>query len=400
MIEQVVIVSDSVAINGGGAKVAIQTARVLADHGIKVFFFGGNGSVDNLLIHENIEVINLEMGELVSGSKLKMFFQGMYNKKAKNEFKKLLKRIDLSKTIIHIHAWSKTLSPSIFVPLRKLKKDFYITAHDYFLTCPNGGYFIYPKNIICKNKKGIKCLCTNCDSRNYIFKIWRYIRQKIQNKCLSKCNYKIFIISKLMNDNLSSSKEKIYLKNPITMNGDKIEALTKKPKCFAYIGRLSKEKGIEYFCDALVKTNYNGLVFGDGVLTEELKRKYSIYPNIKFLGWKKFDEIKDYFDDISALIFPSIWYEGAPLTIPELQSYGIPCIVSDVCSGTDYIHNGENGYIFESKNINDLISKMNIINDMDLNTYNIIREKTNYYALNENHQIEEYYMDLISKYEL
>ena len=38
-----------------------------------------------------------------------------------------------------------------------------------------------------------------------------------------------------------------------------------------------------------------------------------------------------------ALVFPSLLYEGAPLTIFEAQSLGLPVIVSKYSNGKDFV---------------------------------------------------------------
>ena len=99
------------------------------------------------------------------------------------EFKKLLKTLDKDTTIIHAHGWTKALSSSVFDIAFKMKFKVVLTLHDYFTACPNGGYFNYKKNEICHlNPLSWKCIKCNCDSRNYGFKLYRVVRQFVQNK--------------------------------------------------------------------------------------------------------------------------------------------------------------------------------------------------------------------------
>ena len=57
-----------------------------------------------------------------------------------------------------------------------------------------------------------------------------------------------------------------------------------------------------------------------------------------------------------ALVFPSIWYEGAPLTILEAQMIGLPVLVSDCCAGIEFIADKE--LIFKNKSVEDLKKKI------------------------------------------
>ncbi len=71
---------------------------------------------------------------------------------------------------------------------------------------------------------------------------------------------------------------------------------------------------------------------------------------IEFVGWKQQAEMKEYILQARALVFPSVWYEGAPSTIPEVMGgYCLPCIVSDCSAGKDYIQHEYNGLIYSGK---------------------------------------------------
>ncbi len=70
--------------------------------------------------------------------------------------------------------------------------------------------------------------------------------------------------------------------------------------------------------------------------------------NISFVGWKNRKEVFEYMKTARALVFPSLWYEAAPLTVPEALSIGLPCIVSDCCAAIDYIDDEKKGHVFGS----------------------------------------------------
>ena len=54
-------------------------------------------------------------------------------------------------------------------------------------------------------------------------------------------------------------------------------------------------------------------------MLDELKKAY---PNLTFTGWLDKSEIDKYLMNTRALVFPSQWYEGSPLTVPEVQATG------------------------------------------------------------------------------
>ena len=58
------------------------------------------------------------------------------------------------------------------------------------------------------------------------------------------------------------------------------------------------------------------------------------------------------------LVFPSIWYEGFPLTIAEAYASKLPVIASRLGSMSEIVRDGVAGLHFESGNAADLASKM------------------------------------------
>lgn len=353
----VVIVNDFDYIQGGASKVAIDTAKLLYDNDVNVIFFSATHKENDYKFKQIYTNQNECLKDGIRGA-----FRGLYNIKAAKEFKKLLKTLDRNNTIIHVHGWTKSLSSSIFRIAKKQKFKIALTLHDYFTICPNGGFFNYKKCEICKKKAmSFDCIKTNCDSRNYLFKIYRCIRQTIQNlntRNLKNIDYFIsisdFSIDKLKKYIPSNSViKRIY--NPISLvkaSRTKVE----KNKYYIYVGRISKEKGVDIFCQAISELGLSAIVVGDGVEREPLESKYK-RKKIKFVGWQNTQAVNDYLNKAKCLIFPSRWYEGAPLTILEALSKGIPCIVSDQCAAIEFI-NEHNGFIYDGTNVNDLKNKI------------------------------------------
>lgn len=341
-VKNVVIVNDFNYTQGGASKVAIDTARLLKANKYNVIFFSAVNN-DNEKI-DGVEYITTNQNEaLKEKNKLKGIINGIYNFKAKKEFKKLLRTLDKNTTIIHVHGWTKALSSSVFDIAFKMKFKVVLTLHDYFTACPNGGYFDYKKNEICHLKPlSWKCIKCNCDSRNYMFKIYRIIRQFVQNKivklndrleyAIGVSDFSIRMLRKTLNKKIKIKK--IY--NPIDFT-----SVERKPVCndefYLYVGRISKEKGIELFCKAIEETKLKGIVVGDGLEKESLQRKYN---SITFVGWKNRDEVKKYMERAEALIYPSLLYETAGLSIAEAQNIGLPVIVPDWCAGKEFLRKG------------------------------------------------------------
>lgn len=358
MVKNVIIVCDSASVTGGAERIAISSAIGLSDAGYNVYYFSAKGPIDTALLQSGVQVICLNQYDILSDpNRSRAIFQGLWNFKAEKEFRKLLRSLPREDTIIHFHSWTKALSASLFKVSEELDYHIVLTLHDYFSLCPNGGLFNYKKKHICYLKPmSLPCLVCDCDSRSYPQKIWRYLRQLIQNHYLFE-NKKLNFISiselnrSLLVSHLHHRIKKIYeVNNPVNF-GIRYDVDIKANHLYLYIGRLSCEKGIDLFCEAMAQLHLQGCVLGDGYLLQPLQKKY---PNIRFAGWVDGAKKDEYIKKCKALVFPSLWYEGAPLTILEMKSHGVPCIVPDLCAASEEIKDGVTGYIFKSGSLSSL----------------------------------------------
>lgn len=360
-IKNVIIINDFAYINGGAGKVALSTALELANY-YKVYLLTAVEPIADFLKTSSVNVICLGQKDILNDdNRLRAVFQGLWNRKAYKTLVQLLKQLPDHNTVIHYHGWTKSLSPSLLSATSRFNHKVVFTLHDYFLCCPNGGFFNYKKKKICDIKAGsINCLICNCDVRSYPQKVYRYLRHLIQRYYYKKLQSHSIIYISQLNKSASEpylSREGItwhYLKNPIDLNRQSVTNIENNDT-YLYIGRLSSEKGVDMFCRAINDLGLKGRVLGDGYLLKTLKEKY---PKIEFCGWKDGQEKESIIHQAKALIFPSLWYEGAPLTIHEIQSYGIPCIVPDRCAAAETVIDNQTGFIFT---IGDLQSLKNAI---------------------------------------
>lgn len=368
MKKTIVMVYDKAVISGGAAKIAIQSAVELAKNpDNKVIYFAANAEVDECLqSNDAIKVVCIDTPHIANNkNKIKASLYGIWNGQAKTEFAKLLSDLDPKHTVIHIHGWSKALSVSVVATAQDMHFPVLITLHDYFAVCPNGGFFNYQKKELCHLKPmSWKCISCNCDKRSYFQKIWRCMRQIVQNRYvknakdihLAYISNRILILSQPY---LKSTKFH-YLRNPIDLS----EQMVMNHHCsniYLCAGRVSEEKGVEDFCRAITEVqksvNIRGQVVGVGPLLDTLKQKY---PKIEFVGWVNSTQLLKYYQAARILVFPSICNEGSPLTIPEALSAGLPCIVTDCTSATETIRDGINGLIYDTGDVEALKQKIQI----------------------------------------
>jgi len=105
------------------------------------------------------------------------------------------------------------------------------------------------------------------------------------------------------------------------------------------VGRVSKEKNIEDFCelDILHSTK---VVVGDGPYRETLQKKYN---DVEFVGYKFGTELAEFYRNSDVLVFPST-VDTYGIVMLEAMACGTPCAGYNVTGPIDQIKNGINGY--------------------------------------------------------
>ena len=100
-IRNVIVACDYAYIEGGAARVAVQTAVELSKRSnLKVYFFAGCGEPCQELVQSSVQVISLGMYDLLGNpSKLDAMKKGIYNRKAGKLLEDLLNTLKENETI-------------------------------------------------------------------------------------------------------------------------------------------------------------------------------------------------------------------------------------------------------------------------------------------------------------
>lgn len=105
-----------------------------------------------------------------------------------------------------------------------------------------------------------------------------------------------------------------------------------------FVGRLAPEKGPGTLLEAwqaLGETDLELAVAGDGPMHDELAARQ--VPGVTMLGRQDGSEIRRLMLESRALVFPSEWYEGMPITLLEAMAAGLPILASDLGSMTEMV---------------------------------------------------------------
>jgi len=295
--------------------------------------------------------------------------QGTWNGQAAAALGELIGSLPKERTIVHVHGWAKALSPAIARPIAAARLPAIYTIHEYFLFCPNGGFYNYRQSHVCHLEPlSAACWATHCDQRNYLRKLWRNARLTLARE--------IAHFPEVFSDFVTISDFQREIVAPFVPKGARLHRLSNpvmvedrgpKPDPLAgdiiFVGRLSPEKGAFLFAEAARKIGLAPTFVGDGPIAAELAKRY---PEARMRGWQSAEAVQDILRGARALVFPSLWYEGQPLTILEAKSLGVPVVVADTCAGRDEIEDAVTGLWFKGGDAEDLARALARLRDDDL----------------------------------
>ena len=287
-------------------------------------------------------------------SKLKLGIDTIFSLKTYKEVKKLIDENDID--VVHVHNTLPLISPSIYYAARAKKVPVVQTIHNFRLLCP-GATFIRNGEICedCVSKGLGQSLKHRCyrDSLAQTFIMYAMLKFHRIIGTYDNINYITlteFNKKKLLS--LVKDESKIYVKPNFVEKRDKVERVLEN--YFVYIGRLDDIKGINFLVETWkeIDEKIDLYVIGTGPEEEKVKKfiEENNITNIKMLGFMQREEAFKIIEKSRAIIVPSKWYEGFPMTIAESFSLGVPVIGSKIGNIESIIDDKNNGLLFEVNN--------------------------------------------------
>lgn len=345
--KSIIVVNDHGWITGGQAKVAIDSALKLKARGLDVCFVAGASPFDERLIQAGVDCHAVGDQDILSDpQRLRAGTRGIWNVAAARLLARCIAQRDGANTVIHVHGWAKALSPSIGPVLTRSNAAHVYTLHEYFLACPNGGFFDYRSNSICRRRPlSIDCLTTRCDARADHHKMWRVARQAVlwsagrMPRDLRELIYMAPEQKALMLPHVSPTTRWHYLPNPVGLQ-PKVRVNAEANRPVVFIGRLSPEKGAVVAAKAARVAGIPIVICGDG---EQRGAIHRANPEATMTGWIPPEEVTKWMMRARAIVFPSLWYECYPLVIAEALRMGLPILVSESSVAKSSVAHGISG---------------------------------------------------------
>lgn len=162
--------------------------------------------------------------------------------------------------------------------------------------------------------------------------------------------------------------------------------LQDKKKIVLFVGRLEKEKGIEFLVDNFIEIgkffpSWQLKIIGNGDLKGILKEK-SIGYNIEMIDFLQPEELIKEAKVASIFCLPSV-FEPWGLVIHEFSCLGLPLLISENCGSADeFLIDGFNGFKFRTNDTIDFKEKLTYL--MNQNTLELFKMGQNGNLLSNN----------------
>ena len=375
--QNILIVHNYYQIPGGEDTVVANEKKMLEKHGHKVILYSRN---------------NAELKQMSKLQKAFLPITTVFNPRTYRDIKKLIREETID--VVPVHNTLNLVSPAVYYAARRMRIPVVQTIHNFRLLCP--GATFYRDGHICEDcvEYGLKCAVKHsCYRESKIqtlacvlstaFHRMTGIYGKINYICLTDFNKEKLLELKQI------KPERVFVKpNFVESNNEYVPEKDRKNQ-FVFAGRLDKLKGIDFLFEVWKRMEVHApklIVCGTGPMEDWCKsfiRENDV--NIEMRGFVPNDEALKIIANSKALILPTQWYEGFPMSSVEAFSVGTPVICSDLGNAGSINIEGVTGYKFKVDDIQDSISKVEKDKDLFSKTFKyylkMYTEETNYQTL-------------------
>ena len=362
--QNILIVHNYYQIPGGEDTVVANEKKMLEEHGHKVILYSRN---------------NAELKLMTKFKKLFLPITTVFNPRTYKEIKRLIKSENIE--IVHVHNTLNLISPAVYYAARTMKVPVVQTIHNFRLLCP--GATFYRDGHICEDcvKHGLICAVKHSCYRGSkvqtlacVISIWFHrmtgIYGKINYICLTEFNKnKLLELKQIKPETVSVKPNFVDSKCGFIPEGDRKDQ-------FVFVGRLDKLKGVDILFEAwknMGDTAPKLIVCGTGPMEDWCNAFIRENPvNIEMRGFVPNEEALKIIAASKALVLPTQWYEGFPMTVVEAYSVGTPVLCTDLGNCGYIVNDGVTGRKFKENGIIDAVKGFNGMIDT---TYKEYQEK-------------------------
>lgn len=352
MAKRVLLVNKFYYPRGGDCIVVLNTEALLRNHGLEAEVFAMQYP-DNLPArYQSMFASEVSfgggVGNMVAGLKRTL---GMGDVRA--SFEAVLD--EFKPDVVHLHNIHSYLSPVVGEIAHRRGIRVVWTLHDYKLLCPRYDCLLDGKPCeLCFTGGKHHVLSHKCMKGSLPASMVAWLEAAKWTRASLERNTDVFVCPslfmaqkmqdggfdpaklKVLNNFLDPEKLRLY---------EGLDNSGGKQDYYCYVGRLSKEKGVEDLLAVASRLPYRLKVAGGGPLEDELRARYATCDNIEFLGMLEAKKVARLLSASRLSVVPSQWYENNPLSVVEALCAGTPVAGSRI-GGIPELIDDENGVVF------------------------------------------------------
>ena len=321
---------------------------------------------------------NKEMKDFSLLRKLLLPVTTVFNPRTYREVRRLIRTEHID--IVHVHNTLNLISPSVYYAALAEGVPVVQTVHNFRLLCP--GATFYRDGHICEDclHGGLGCAVKHsCYRGSRLQTLACVISTKIHRMTgiYGKLNY--ICLTEFNREKLLNLKqvrpERVYVKpNFVENDPEPILPEERRRNQMVFAGRLEKLKGVDVLLKSwkLLGENAPQLILcGTGPLEDwcrDYTREHAV-QNVQMRGFTPNAEVRRLMAQSRALILPTRWYEGFPVSIVEAFSVGTPVLCSDLGNAGSIVTEGVTGRKFQPDSPEDLARAVGTSGGMCESTY-------------------------------
>jgi glycosyltransferase involved in cell wall biosynthesis len=250
------------------------------------------------------------------------------------------------------------------------RRPFVIEHHGYQAICPNGLLLNKVDGEVCqeafRNERYhdcVKCVSVDHGRRKALLQVaLTFARRWLCTRAVAN----VAVTQHVRTRHDLVSMQVIYHGIPDTSHPATIRQFAPRPDSvhFAYVGRLSGEKGLPLLIQAAAKVkesrrNFKLSFIGDGPMRDELSRHVAalgLESDVRFTGFLAGATLQSEVESVDVVVMPSIWEETAGLAAMEQMMRGKAVLAANIGGLGEVV--GTGGIRFQPFDASDLAARM------------------------------------------
>ena len=259
--------------------------------------------------------------------------------------------------IAHVHNFFPLLTPAVHETLFRLGVPIVQTLHNYRLACAHGGFLRDGKRCEdCLTRGPWNAVRHGCwRGSRAATAVWADVtrthrRWGTWERVTAFIAPSAFARDKLIEAGLPAERLRV-IPNPV----EAPDAVTPQGAGALYVGRLSEEKGVALLIEAWRALPEVPLtVVGDGPLAGALRRAAEGMPQVRFVGARSPEQVREHVAAAGFLVAPSLCYETFGLAAAEALAAGRAIVVPRDTALAELADGGRTGRLFAPGDANEL----------------------------------------------